>query len=747
MEKRQRTSGRSGVGSVEYSNGAFEVAGNPVFLCCAEYQYYRDRAEHWADRLQQIRAAGANAVSFYVPWRHHAVDSEAVVFDFAGESAPNRDLVRFLRLIDEQNLWAIAKPGPFVHSELNIGGLPDAASPTFDSEIEPMRRRDGSPLRWEYDRSILPAPFDEIFSARAQLWLSAVGSVVRGSCHPDGPLIAIQVNDETLYCSSNAPPWTLGYERSSLERYRGVAESATVDRWLAGYPPTSQLSPSAAGSEEYERIEWARYQAWIRRETYRMYRDWLDVPLPHLSNFAGITPPIEENVPEHDTPSFHGDGIPYRIEGDRYAEWWFAHNPIEADSDIYHYGFVSWLGVAAYNLADPKTVDPDHSVSPNTVFSRYVNTASRGRGINMEENWGFAKLYHPYSRHPFVPVFQTLVSVAGGATGFVVFCAISHDYWDDSLDRVTKRQFPWFPSDAPIRPDGTTTPMYRAMKDLNRWFGAHGESLLRCRRHIDLCFATYQPYSAITSWIDSWESPDPPPFQGYEGLESLCNAAQEYGFVSAWIGLDGRHSIDPGAAPILVVRLGRRMDPRTQSLLSSYLDSGGTLAYLGIPPQHDWEENGCEIVQEAIDRNRVRVHPLPEGLAAANAPADEVVEYLHRIGVHARLPVSPGTRAYLFERPERDRIVLFFSYDAKREQTIHCDDLSVHVAGGKCCGAVRMVGDEIRSWFVKGYNEVEETTAAVRLELAGNRIEIAGDGVEIADSAGKPNRLSPADRL
>lgn len=731
---------------VRYAAGTFIIDGNPKFIRGAEYQYYRDLPEHWAERLNQIVNAGVNTITCYIPWRHHAVASTTTndpSFDFTGSSAPARDLLGFLKLVADSRAWAIVKPGPFVHSELNIGGLPDAVSPGYNPDIEPMQKWDGTSLIWEYDNSILPAPFDPKFESAANVWLAAVGEVIRPFVYPDGPIIGIQVNDETLYCLSNAPPWTAGYETSSRQ-----CHVAPPPLQLPKNPPRTPLSGPITLTEAQPLISWGRYQSWIRTETYRRYRDALNVDLPYLSNHAGVTPPIEENVPDRDALTFHGPDNLFEPLNRRYAEWWFAHNPIEADREIYHYGFISWLGVTPYNISDPKTVDITNPVVPNTVFSRYINTATRSRGVNMEENWGFATLYHPYSRAPFVPVFQSLVSIAGGATGYVVFCAVSHIHWDTSLDRITKLQNDAFPSDAPIGPDGQLTPMYTAMNQLNRWLTTNGDDLTQARRHHDISFAVYPQYAAVSSWIDTWPEDHPNPFQGTDGLEELSNALQEYGYVPAWTGMEGLvdptdptdpagsvgsdNPISPETHPALAVKLWHWMDRSTQKSLAHYTTSGGTLYYLGVLPDRDWDDTPCTVLIDTQKNFPDQFVPLPPTV-------EEILAVLRRYNVTPRATVTPGSRAFVFDIAEnqanlssaKDTIIFFFGYDGSTQQTISVDTTKIEItAGGKVCGALRIQGDTITSSYIKGVNEVEDSVATVHVTTGENRVTYRGDTLQ-----------------
>lgn len=732
---------------VTYREGAFHIDHRPVFLRAAEYQYYRDRTENWSKRIQQIRDAGVNAITFYVPWRHHMPDARMERPDFSGMERKNRDLPLFIGMLDDAGVMAIAKPGPFVHSELNIGGLPDWVSPSYAPDIQPMLRWDGTPLTWEYDRTILPAPYAEPFLSHSLNWLREVAEVLRPFQTPQGPLVAIQVNDETLYCASNSPPWMMGYEKSTLEAYQHQHPHAPVDRWLAhGAPSRSVQWTDLAGDKNKEerenRIAWAHYQAWIRSDTYRLYRTALQLDLPFLSNYAGITPPIEENVPQRDTVTLHESTSPFASLSSRYADWWFAHNPIEQGSDGSHYGFISWLGVTPYNIADPRTVDVHHPVVPNDVFSRYINTATRGRGVNMEENWGFATLYHPFSRHPFVPIFQTLVSIAGGATGYVTFCAVSHNYWDETLDRTTKLQHPHFPSAAPIGPDGEERPMYAAMNELNQWLARHGDDLVSFSRHEDLCCAVYQRYSALTSWCDQWREDDTPPFQGHLGLETLSNCAQEVGYVPSWIGLDGRESIDPQNHRHMVMVMWRSMDIHTQRLLATYVEQGGQLFYLGTLPAEDWSGAPCTILRDMCARFPARVYALPPQVTDPATPPDEVSRYLRMAGLVPRVSLEAGTRAFLFENHQGEEFLFFFSYDGSRNHTIRTEQATLSIAaGGKCCGILMMKKSAVQGWYIKGINEVENTSAEVRITISGNEHVFHGDCSSVSES-GIPRPLT-----
>lgn len=703
--------------SLSYSQGRFLIGGEPLFIIGAEYQYYRDRRDEWASKIELIKAAGANTITFYVPWRHHLEQAKPQSFDFVGRSASNRNLHGFIRTVADHKLLAIVKPGPFVHSELNIGGLPDIASPSFNSEIAPALDHNSKPVLWEYDGSILPAPLAQPYLTLSQEWLTAVGSVLSLYTYPHGPIIGIQLNDETLYCTSNSPPWAIGYEQSSIEAYQKATGTT-----LPGVPREVPIASSKQYGDQIL-IRWGEYQSWLRTESYRIYRSFLGIDLPHLSNHAGITPPIEENVPrEGGKPAKlleAQEATPISIE--RYADWWFQTNRIESDRPVYEYGFISWLGVAAYNIGDPATVHIDGPIIPNTVFNRYVHTVARGRGINLEENWGFAKLYHPFSASPFIPFFQTLLSIAAGGTGYAVFCAVQHDYWDDSLDRMTKLQHPTFPSDAPIRSDGTTTPMYETMKILNRWFEVVGERLLKADRWEDLRFAVQASPSAVMSWSDPENMSGDHLLAGRE-IEELSFAAQESGYVPSFFALESKSRTESQRIETPVVVMGnKRIESSAMESLRTHLDSGGRIIYGGSLPECDWADTP---VPELGEHDRLLV--LPRRVVAK---PNLFPSFLSDSGIHPKLPVGEGVRFFLYESTH-DTIVFFFKY-ASQAVIAPFDIGTIRISftdNGRAAGAVTVTDGRLSSLLFKGVNEVEGSRASMAVIVEGrDEVRVSGD--------------------
>ena len=98
--------------------GAFTIDGKDVQLICGEMHYPRIPHEYWRDRLQRARAMGLNTISVYVFWNFH--ERQPGEFDFSGQA----DVAEFVRLAQEEGLYVILRPGPYVCAEWDFGGYP-----------------------------------------------------------------------------------------------------------------------------------------------------------------------------------------------------------------------------------------------------------------------------------------------------------------------------------------------------------------------------------------------------------------------------------------------------------------------------------------------------------------------------------------------------------------------------------------------------------------------------------------------
>ena len=100
-------------------NQEFMLNGKPFQIRGAEMHPQRIPREYWRHRIRTARAMGLNTIAFYVFWNDHEQPDGS--FDF---KTGNRDLAAFLKLCQEEGMWVLFRPGPYVCGEWDLGGLP-----------------------------------------------------------------------------------------------------------------------------------------------------------------------------------------------------------------------------------------------------------------------------------------------------------------------------------------------------------------------------------------------------------------------------------------------------------------------------------------------------------------------------------------------------------------------------------------------------------------------------------------------
>ena len=104
--------------SFAVGKGQFFLNGKPFRILSGEMHYARIPREYWKDRLLKARAMGLNTICTYIFWNAH--EARRGSFDFSGDL----DVASFVRTAHEAGLHVIIRPGPYVCSEWDFGGLP-----------------------------------------------------------------------------------------------------------------------------------------------------------------------------------------------------------------------------------------------------------------------------------------------------------------------------------------------------------------------------------------------------------------------------------------------------------------------------------------------------------------------------------------------------------------------------------------------------------------------------------------------
>lgn len=155
----------------------FSIANNQVLfdgekgqLLSGAIHYFRTRPEQWEDRLSKLKNCGFNAVETYLAWNLH--EKTEGQFDFSD----GLDFPAFIRLAQKLGLNVLVRPGPYICSECDLGGMPGwlLAKPG-------IRFRCNNPVFLHYVKTY----FHEILPRLVPL-----------QCSHGGPVIAVQLENE-----------------------------------------------------------------------------------------------------------------------------------------------------------------------------------------------------------------------------------------------------------------------------------------------------------------------------------------------------------------------------------------------------------------------------------------------------------------------------------------------------------------------------------------------------------------------
>ena len=148
----------------------FLLDGEPFVIRCGEMHYPRVPRAYWHDRMRKMRAMGLNTLCTYVFWNLH--EPQQGKFDFEG----NLDLAEYIRSAQAEGLYVLLRPGPYICTEWDFGGLPSWLLATTDIKVRSA---------------------DPRFLSAAATYMTRVGKEVAGlQIHRGGPILMVQVENE-----------------------------------------------------------------------------------------------------------------------------------------------------------------------------------------------------------------------------------------------------------------------------------------------------------------------------------------------------------------------------------------------------------------------------------------------------------------------------------------------------------------------------------------------------------------------
>jgi len=604
--------------------GIFLFVGKPTFLLSADYPYYRDSAANWEDRLKKLKEANIDIITAYIPWRHHAQKEKngKIIYDFDGKTQDNRNLHKFIKLSEQLNLYLILKPGPFIHAEVNYGGLPDWVCPQEDKDICPMLNFKKEPFFW-FAKTV-PSPFDEKFLKLTLEWLAKVDKEIFSKItYPQGNLIGIQIANEGIYsngpnhvsdCDYSVPGLRL-YEKFLKQKYPHIKSTT---------PPTG-ISGVKTKEEIFKLMAWSDFQGFYYK---KVLENWKHAIKSKAQFMVNINPPYINDV-----------------------DSWLSRNiPEELEELGISYGYTDWMGLPQED---------------KTIRSRYLFITRRATGSNLEDNWGFSKLYDERYKYPEVPFYQSLFTVACGAKGFNVYTGVSTDHWDVSIDN--QHEIP-YPASSPISENGERGEKYKILQLAGNFFKEHGQDFLESSPYKPFSWGLYLPYAHICAWFKKREE-----FREAELKEVSCaNAlikfadglyARNLGFDVLNLQFEKQEALN--LKKTIVLEGGFFMDEETQTKLSNYVKQGGVLVITKELPKLNEYFEDCDKLRKCLkEHGKGRIILIEQDKDLIKTLIDEVGPENKIISENKDLGI------FFYEHKNKDTQFLFVFNEADQERFV-----------------------------------------------------------------------------
>ena len=573
--------------------GRLLVDGEPNSMYSGSYQYWRIESALWREILVKVKGMGFSMIETYMPWSVH--ETAPGSFDF-GESDPSRNVGRFLDICHEEGIRVLARPGPHINAEMTYFGYPERI---FADEDLYMRTADGAPVVLPAPPRMFPCPcyHHPRFLSEVGTYFRALAPHLAPRLYPDGPLIAVQVDNESAKFG-RTHPFDTDYSEHSVLLYR---------RWLKErYGTVDALNESYRASyDSFDFVDPPRRFDCSSAERLPYYLDWIGFGEHYihesLRNIAGLMrAAFGERV-----PFFHNYPVTYPM------------TPLDVPGTE---SFLDWQGVDAY-----PTREMYHTIRRGM---KYTSTVSR---LPHLAEFSSGSVYYALPLSLKDQAFTTWAAVMHGIKGINFYMIVERERWYGS----------------PIKRDGTLREtrydFYKKFLEEVEAFGIEGMQpkrqvlLLSVRDYERMLAGSILPIgnSTIIGEFGGWAASDLWASRETHGLSEPLGAryARLSSFwyraltaVGAHFGI-GDSECTAGSFDgykLVIAPTFEFMDKALQEKLLAYARSGGNLLVGPRAPRLDSSMNPCAFLAEHM---REPSGAMPNDSATFGVEVEEVLTF------------------------------------------------------------------------------------------------------------------------
>ena len=573
---------------VKIQDKALWINGKKELIVSGEVHYYRLEKSEWQDRITKLKESGCNAVASYIPWICH--EEEEGLFDLTGWERENLDVVGFIDLCAQNDLYFIARPGPFVMAEMKNEGIP-----YWVEEKYPLLRS----FTWEH-RITPNKTLDYLapdFIQCVDKWYEQIMPVLADRLiTKGGNVIACQLDNEIGMLSwvANAP------DLSEVVLH-------DFENWLKNHYSEEELEERypfwnedfEIRIEKYEKPEEAygltyhKDLGYYMRNRYARYA----LLLKEMANKYGVKDiPFLINI--HGTGG--GRGYTYPIGISQLVDAYTQSEEFFAGSDIY------LSGVTMSNLQDIYIINcymeavnlPSHPLASFEFQSGEADYGERGDGrLDISDADFTARIC----------AMQNNILI-----NHYLFCG-GRNYLlkkprEDGNHRIAitgeRHGFT-----APVNPEGRKSYMFPRMQRANTVLVTNGEKLSSMREERnglaigfipDYYMTEYCYTAAERHMIDNVAR-----WRCGAGWDCFTKALLLNQYSFGGVNLQGKEPLISQAKTIFVLSASY-MAAEVQTRLKEFVEAGGVLILYGRLPEWDMEEKQCRILADMLEVEYIR---------------------------------------------------------------------------------------------------------------------------------------------
>lgn len=556
------------------TNGYY-IDGERQFLISGEFHYFRVPHEAWRERLTLLKEQGANCVATYIPWNVHEPSEGEYRFD----EGTYRDLEGFLRLCEELDMFIICRPGPYVYTEMKMGGLPIWLNETYpDIEAQDIHgtRKGGASY------------MHPTFLEKARLWYAQVCPIIaRHTVSRGGKVAYVQLDNELRAhppvgdCDYNPTSMGLHQEDGRYAKFlkRRYADIGQVNvAYGTDYTCFAEIEPlSYRDAKDYKNLRraneyWDFYYDTMGEYMYTLGQyareNGIDCPFVHNSATPSQTACFKQTVERMGEDFLLGCDHYYNLD-----MFWPQNNPtpqyalriLTSNELLRMYGYPPTI----YEMPSGSLADWPPITAHDSKACYLVNLALGAKGIN----------YY---------IFAGGKNPGDGDRSF----GTTGDIYDFS---------------APISPTGEVRPLYYAQKDTNDFLEKNmwlADAETECDFRVGLVwdYATrlcYLPDGMFElSGSNAWWL-----LQHGVLATAMCST-----YMPAYADLEKGTLLQQTDKPLVVVS-GDYMPRAVQENLIRFVQNGGKLLVCPTLPTMDENLTPCTLLKDFIGCGDI--HPVP----------------------------------------------------------------------------------------------------------------------------------------